>query len=147
MSGVTVSSVVVDREAVALPAAGFAVGYVTEDGTRHRVPLADAWAVRFEAAVPARRFNARRGQRHLSGRWWSGTDGVHVGYESWLERDHVMALDFDATVVAIASQPFRLSWTTVEGKARSHVPDYFARRVDGSAVVVDCRPVGSCQVK
>lgn len=88
-----------------------------------------------------RRFNARRGQRHLSGRWWSGTDGVHVGYESWLERDHVMALDFDATVVAIASQPFRLSWTTVEGKTRSHVPDYFARRVDGSAVVVDCRPV------
>ena len=24
---------------------------------------------------------------------------------------------------------------------RSHAPDYFARRADGSAVVVDCRPV------
>ncbi len=89
MSGVTVSSVVGDWEAVALSADGFEVGYVTEDGTQHRVPLADAWAVRFEAAVPARRFNARKGQRHLSGRWWSGTDGVHIGYESWLERDHV----------------------------------------------------------
>jgi hypothetical protein len=52
-----------------------------------------------------------------------------------------MELDFDAAVVAIASQPFWLSWTTVEGKTRSHVPDYFARRVDGSAVVMDCRPV------
>jgi hypothetical protein len=52
-----------------------------------------------------------------------------------------MALDFDATVVGIASQPFWLSWTTAEGRVRSHAPDYFARRVDGSAVVVDCRPV------
>lgn len=52
-----------------------------------------------------------------------------------------MWLDFDATVVGIASQPFRLSWTAVEGRVRSHVPDYFARRTDGSAMVVDCRPM------
>jgi hypothetical protein len=32
--------------------------------------------------------------------------GAHVGYESWLERHHLLALDFDANVVAIASQPF-----------------------------------------
>src|SRR6266542_2278746 len=100
----------------------FQIGYVAEDGT---------W----------RRVTARKGQRHLPGRWWSATDGGHVGYESWLERDHVMWLDFDARVVGIASQPFRLSWTTVAGRVRSHVPDYFARRTDGSAVVVDCRPV------
>jgi hypothetical protein len=64
-----------------------------------------------------------------------------VGYESWLERDHVMALDFDPSVVGIASQPFWLSWTTAEGQGRSHAPDYLARRADGSAVVVDCRPM------
>src|SRR6266540_950421 len=52
-----------------------------------------------------------------------------------------MALDFDPTVVGIASQPFWLSWASAEGRVRSHVPDYFARRADGSAVVVDCRPV------
>jgi hypothetical protein len=39
-----------------------------------------------------------------------------------------MALDFDPTVVGIAAQPFWLSWTTVEGRVRSHAPDYFARR-------------------
>ncbi|HEY4377874.1 MAG TPA: hypothetical protein VGM93_11985, partial [Acidimicrobiales bacterium] len=34
-----------------------------------------------------------------------------VGYESWVERDAAMALDFDPAVVALASQPFRLAWT------------------------------------
>jgi hypothetical protein len=90
---------------------GFEVGYVAEDGTQHRLPLTDVWAVRFEVMAPVRRFASRKGQRPLPGRWWSATDGGHVGYESWLERDHVMALDFDATVVGIASQPFWLSWT------------------------------------
>ena len=28
---------------------GFVVGDITEDGTQQRVPLTDAWAVRFEA--------------------------------------------------------------------------------------------------
>lgn len=55
---------------------------------------------------------------------------------------HVMALDFDPAVGAIASQPFWLLWPAAEGggRYRSHAPDYFVRRVDGSAVVVDCRP-------
>jgi hypothetical protein len=45
---------------------GFAVGFVAEDGTPGWVPLMDAWAVRFEAMAPARRFNLRKGQRHLT---------------------------------------------------------------------------------
>src|SRR5687767_7946187 len=54
---------------------------------------------------------------------------------------HLMAMDFDRMVVGIASQLFWLFWTMGDGKVRSHAPDCFARRVDGSAVVVDCRPV------
>ena len=38
-----------------------------------------------------------------SGRWWSATDGRHVGSESWLERD-LMLLDFDPTVIAMTSR-------------------------------------------
>lgn len=49
-------------------------------------------------------------------------------------------LDHDPTVVGVASQPFWLFWATADGKSRSHAPDYFARRADGSAVVIDCRP-------
>jgi len=146
---------------------GFEVGYVTDDGGEHRVPLVDAWSVRFEDAAPARRFRWMKSQRHFSGRWWTATVGRHVGYESWLERDHLMLLDFDPAVVGIASQPFWLSWTgpavearaatsspgaadspaevlsgtSAEVSAFAHAPDYFARRTDGSAVVVDCRPL------
>ncbi|MGE2818043.1 TnsA-like heteromeric transposase endonuclease subunit [Mycobacterium heidelbergense] len=90
---------------------------------------------------PVRRFSARKGQRHLSGSWWCATTSTHVGFESWLERDHLMLLDFDSAVVGIAAQPFWLSWPDARGSTVRHTPDYFGRRADGSAVVVDCRPV------
>src|SRR6478735_11211201 len=120
---------------------GFEVSYVFDDGAERRVPLAQAWAVPLEWGLPVRRFRSRKGQRHLSGLWWSATTGGHVGFESWLERDHLLNLDFDLTVVGIASQPFWLHWIDAAGKPDSHAPDFFARRSDGSAVVVDCRPV------
>ena len=78
---------------------GFEVSYVPDDGAEHRVPLAQAWAVPLEQGLPVRRFTSRKGQRHLSGLWWSATTGGHVGFESWLERDHLLHLDFDPSVV------------------------------------------------
>jgi hypothetical protein len=59
-----------------------------------------------------------------------------VGYESWLERDQVMWLDWDQAVTGIASQPFRLRRAAEEGKTRSHVPDYFAGRAGGAALAL-----------
>jgi hypothetical protein len=53
----------------------------------------------------------------------------------------LLHLDFDPSVVGIASQPFLLHWIDAAGKTVSHAQDFFARRSDGSAVVVDCRPV------
>lgn len=76
-----------------------------------------------------RRFRSCKGQRHHVGRWWTATTGAFVGYESWLERDRLVLLDFDRSTVGIASQPFWLFWTTAEGKVRSHVLDYFARLI------------------
>ena len=129
----------VGRAAEPVGVGGFEIGYVTDDGLEHRVSLSQAWATPFESCSPIRRFTSHKGQRHLS--WWSATVGRHMGYESWMERDHVMALDFDPTVVGIASQPFWLSWRDEAGKLISHAPDFFARRADGTSVVVDCRPV------
>ncbi|MFJ6385442.1 TnsA-like heteromeric transposase endonuclease subunit [Kitasatospora sp. NPDC092039] len=120
---------------------GFEVGYSRRVGSEVRLPLADAWAVPFEDAAPAREIRSYKGQHNLPDRWWSSTVERHVGYESWLERDHVLLLDFDPAVVGITSQPFWLFWTTDEGRSLSHAPDYFARQCDGSAVVVDCRPI------
>lgn len=139
--GVTALVVELGERVDPSPLTAFEFGYVGGDGVEQRAPLEEVGPVAFEAAVPARRFRPRKGQRHLSGLWWSATTGGHVGYESWLERDHLLALDFDASVVGIASQPFWLHWVDVDGQRLSHVPDYFARRGDGSAVVVDCRPV------
>ena len=51
----------------------------------------------------------------MSGLWWSSTAGAHVGFESWLERDELIRLDFDPTVTGIASQPFWLYWTDEDG--------------------------------
>jgi len=129
------------RVELSAAAESFEVGYVSEDGTPQRVPLTGAWGVRFEQGLPVRRFASRKGQRHLSGLWWSATMSGHVGFESWLERDQLVAVDFDSSVVGIASQPFWLHWTDVGGERVSHAPDYFARRRDGSALVIDCRPV------
>jgi hypothetical protein len=63
------------------------------------------WLAAFEL-VPWRGFPSFRGQSNFPGWWWSATTGGHVGYESWLERDHV--LDFDRAVTGLSSQPFRL---------------------------------------
>jgi hypothetical protein len=95
----------------------------------------------FELAAPVRSFPSFRGQRNNTGWWWVATTGRLVGFESWLERDHVLRLDFDPDVVGLTSQPFWLSWDD-GARGRRHAPDYFARLVDGSGLVIDCRPEG-----
>ncbi|MFC8129506.1 TnsA-like heteromeric transposase endonuclease subunit [Streptomyces sp. NPDC057302] len=110
------------------------------DGVERRVPLVRAAKVPFEDGRPVREFPSYRGQRNYPGLYWSATLGTHVGYESWLERDHLMALDFDPQVSALVSQPLWLFWEDERGKTVSHAPDYFVRRADKSVLLVDSRP-------
>ncbi|APY84499.1 hypothetical protein A7J05_00725 [Streptomyces alfalfae] len=77
----------------------------------------------FEHAPSVRAFASYRRQHNLPGLWWSATTVGHVGYDSWLERDHVMLLDFDPAVVGISSQPFWLFWSAAKERAVSHTPD------------------------
>lgn len=84
---------------------------------------------------PVRGFPSYHGQRNFPGLWWFSTTGAHVGHESWLERDQLMVLDADPDVIGVVSQPFWFRWPD----GVSHAPDYFVRRRDGSAVVVDVR--------
>ena len=121
------------------PDAGVQVVFVDAAGVRQRGALEGLWSVRFERVSPVRSFGSFRGQRSFQGSWWFATTGEHVGFESWVERDVVMMLDFDPEVVEVSSQPFWLSWTG-EGAGRRHVPDFFVRRADGSALVIDVRP-------
>ena len=104
----------------------FEIAYVDAESGARRLALIDAWSVPFEECLPVRGFPSYKGQRNRVGRWWTATTGSLVGYESWLERDWLMLLDFDPDVVGIAAQPFwLLLWTTPEGKSCSHAPDFF----------------------
>jgi hypothetical protein len=116
-----------------------AVTYLDEDGVEQRAALHEAAGHRFEDGAPVRTFPSYKGQRNWPGWWWSATMRAHVGYESWLERDHAMMLDFDPDIVAFAAQPFWMS-LQVDGTLRSHAPDFFVRHRNGSATVIDCRP-------
>lgn len=118
----------------------FFLEFTEAGGTRHREPLAACVTARLEDTRPVRSFSWAKGASHFPGSWWSSTTGDHVGFESWLERDHVMAMDFDLDITGIAAQPFWLHWRGEDGRARRHAPDFFARRADGSGLVVDVRP-------
>lgn len=117
---------------------GYELAYVDETRRLRQEPLSRGWTVAFEDVGPVREFRWSRSQRHWPGWWWSSTSNRHVGYESWLERDHVMLLDFDRDVTGFASQPFWLYWLG-DTRRRRHAPDFFARLTDGTGVVIDVR--------
>jgi hypothetical protein len=118
--------------------AGFELTFVDAGGAESCRALSACVDVPFEDAEPVRAFRWSKGLRHFPGWWWLACAGRHVGYESWLERDHVMLLDFEPEIATVASQPFWLRWVG-EGGDRRHAPDYFARRADGVGVVIDVR--------
>ncbi|MFF9047133.1 TnsA-like heteromeric transposase endonuclease subunit [Streptomyces parvulus] len=119
----------------------FWLEYVDARGESLGGPLEVMWPVRFEAAGQVRAFPSYRGQRNFSGWYWAATCAELVGYESWVELGHLMRLDAEPDVVAVASQPFRLSWRYGgRGRRIKHTPDYFIRRREGTAVVLDVRP-------
>lgn len=120
--------------------ARFVLEFRAAGGTWQREPLSSCCCVRFEDALPVRPFRFEKGLRSFAGWWYFAATESHVGFESWLERDHLMLMDFDPAVRAVSSQPFWLRWRDGDGGARRHAPDFFARREDGSGVVVDVRP-------
>lgn len=96
---------------------GFEVGWRDDQG-EHRLPLADAVSVPFEDGRPVRSFPSYRGQRHFPGLYWSSTTCGHVGFESWLERDHAMLLDFTPEVTGLLSHLQRTRIGELRGQMR-----------------------------
>lgn len=116
----------------------FDVEFMELDGRIRRGPLRSLWCVPFERVPPVRSFPSYKGQRNFPGWYYASTMDAHVGFESWLERDHAIGLDHDVDVVGFSSQPFWLCWGSESGRRR-HAPDFFARTADGSGVVIDVR--------
>ncbi|WP_374194287.1 TnsA-like heteromeric transposase endonuclease subunit [Streptomyces sp. N35] len=84
------------------------LSYVDVAHGRRRRPLRDCVTGQFEDVDPVRTFSWSRGERHFPGWYWAATTRRHVGFESWLERDRLLLMDFDPSVVGISSQPFWL---------------------------------------
>jgi len=72
-------------------AGGVAAEFAGADGVVRREPLGGCWNLAFERVAPVRGVASFRGQRNWPGLWWFSRTGEHVGYESWLERDRLMA--------------------------------------------------------
>lgn len=98
-----------------------------------------AVAVRFEQLAPVAAFRVVPGRRWGPGWWWSATTGRHVMHGSQAMCTHLMVLDRDPQVVGLSARPVRLIWRDPDsGRARTWVPQLFARYADGRALLADC---------
>lgn len=93
----------------------------------------------FELCGPIRTFPSYRGRRSHQGKYWFSRSQTYVSFESRFEMTALMMLDFRGDAVAVSSNPFWLLWPKGEPHSR-HAPDFFVRRRDGSALVVDVKP-------
>ncbi|MCJ1676261.1 TnsA-like heteromeric transposase endonuclease subunit [Streptomyces sp. APSN-46.1] len=87
---------------------------------------------------PMRGFTWRRAQRHRPGLPYMVSTGRLHGSESLEEAKLLLALDFDAQVTEIVSQPLRICFTCAAGE-RDHTPDYLVRTRSG-VWLIDVRP-------
>jgi hypothetical protein len=75
----------------------------------------------------------------MPGHWFSTTAGRFLEYESLLERDWMLLLDFDREVEWICEQPLRLRYRK-NAKPASHVPDLLVWRA-GAPELCDVKSV------
>jgi hypothetical protein len=102
--------------------AGIRVG-----GEEVRGCLADLSLGLLRRCEPVRTPGVYQRQRHMPGRWFSTTSGRFLEYESLLERDWMLLMDFDREVEWICEQPLRLRYVK-DGNLASHVPDLLVWR-------------------
>jgi hypothetical protein len=103
------------------------------------VDLKNADEINFEDAEPIRSFTYARDQANTPGLYWSATGQKHLAYESYLESRWLLLFDQDPTVTGIATQPFHLVVIDPHGGSWERFPDFFLRRRDGSATVIDVK--------
>lgn len=109
------------------------------DGIRKDADPTDVSDVAFEDCGPVREFPSWPHKRFYSGRFWMARTSSHIEFESLAERQCLMELDRIQTVHAVASQPMWIEWDGTS--AGRHAPDYFVRSGDGTATLVDVRPL------
>jgi hypothetical protein len=101
--------------------------YVSDGREEVRGCLADLPLDLLRRCMPVRSPGVYRHQRHMPGLWFSTTAGRFLAYESLLERDWMLLMDFDREVEGMCEQPLRLSYVKDDQRV-SHVPDLLVWR-------------------
>lgn len=114
------------------------------DGSTRDVPLAQLRLRDFSESEPWRRVRSVHGMKHYSGDYASATTGGQVVYESRLELARLLLADFDPSVCRIFAQPCRMV-TRIDGRVRSHVPDFLLVMRSGTVRVVNVKPASRLQ--
>lgn len=76
----------------------------------------------------------------------SRKNGRMTGFESSLERDFLLLLDFDPKVARYEEQPVRIEYADATGHRCTYTPDVLVYYHDGPAASADTRPL-LCEVK
>jgi len=84
---------------------------------------------------PARTIGTSR--RSITGR--VAFAGRSVSFESSLERDFVVLLDFDLTVEDVLEQPFRITYQGADGRERHYTPDFLVEYENGDRVIYEVK--------
>jgi hypothetical protein len=84
--------------------------------------------------VSVRRPSNRGGVRKNIGKTPSLKAGRPVWWESLLERDYIVLLEFDPDVLTFVEQPFRVRYS-FEGRVRHYTPDFLVERKNKWQVV------------
>ncbi len=92
---------------------------------------------------PVRQGAAYPRQKNYHGYYWMASTGAHVWHESLHERDWLMMLDFAGDIVALASQPMKLT----DSDGITHYPDFLALDARGVQTIYDVKPAARINAK
>jgi hypothetical protein len=104
---------------------------------KRTLPVREVSRIPFEQVLPVREFPSYREQQNLHVFASFTKMDTLIPCESLREREYVKLADFEGDVERLAAQPFRVDWVCQDGTARSAVPDFFVRLIDGRARLVD----------
>lgn len=113
------------------------VAHARVGGEEVRGCLSDLPRDVLRGCCPVRSPGVYQRQRHMPGQWFSTTAERFLEYESLLERDWMLLMDFDRRVEWICEQPLRLRYSK-DGRPASHVPDLLVWR-EGAPELCDVK--------
>lgn len=91
--------------------------------------------MKLDFSKPVRTIGTSR--RSITGKVAFG--GKSIAFESSLERDFLVLLDFDSTVDDVFEQPVRITYTAADGRKRYYTPDFLVEYGSGARVIYEVK--------